>query len=353
MSRAATGTALALAGAALAIAVTPTALGASRTLTIEGWNARTLAFSGNRLLWTEAATVRVDPRRIAGSPPGAQRFDYYRAEVFRARLDRASRRFVGEPDTPVSVRTSIAAMGPGTLWPTGDGGFVAAPESRRFAPPVIWCCSPDDVEVVVESDGRADAPITVAAAWNGTAVRFVQLTGGLQLLRTADPVGGAPPTTTAGGDAGSPGLVASSRTGVGWVNPAAPSEFRLRPDGGPAVALTLPGPALRVWGAAGTFAVAVRAGARVALLRIDEGAAPRALRVWTGPRLPRVALGGGAVAVADGRRVLAARRGVLRVAATGRRAIDAVGVDGRRLAWIERGTRRGARVGVLRLGRLP
>ena len=58
------------------------------------------------------------------------------------------------------------------------------------------------------------------------------------------------------------------------------------------------------------------------------------------------------IAVADGRRVRAARSGVLRIAATGRRVVDAVGVDGRRLAWIERGTRRGARVGVIRLGRL-
>jgi hypothetical protein len=39
--------------------------------------------------------------------------------------------------------------------------------------------------------------------------------------------------------------------------------------------------------------------------------------------------------------------------ATARRAVDAVGVDGPRVAWVERGLRRGARVGVVRLGRLP
>ncbi len=86
-------------------------------------------------------------------------------------------------------------------------------------------------------------------------------------------------------------------------------------------------------------------------MRIDQ-AAPRAVRVWTGARTPRVALGGGSVALTDGRRVLASRRGALRRVATARRAVDAVGVDDRRVAWVERGTRRGARVGVIRLGRV-
>lgn len=340
-----------LAGAAAAAMGAPAAVGASRTLTVEGWSPRVMAFSGTRLLWTEAATVRVDPRKIAGSPAGAQRFDYYRAEVFRAPLNRASTRFTGEPDTPVSVRTSIAAMGPGVLSPTGDGGFVMVPESRRFAPPVIWCCTDGDVESVIESDGRPAAPATVAAAWSGGSVRFLQLVaGGAPVLRAADPAGVGAATSQPLGIATAPGLVAVSPDAVGWVDPASPSTFLVQAGGAAPVGVALPGPALRVWSAPRMFAVAVRAGARVALLRIDEAAAPRAVRVWAGAGLPHVGLGGGAVAVADGRRVLASRRGPLRVVATVRRRVDAVGVDGGRVAWIERGTRRGVRVGVIRLG---
>ena len=68
-----------------------------------------------------------------------------------------------------------------------------------------------------------------------------------------------------------------------------------------------------------------------------------------GARVPRVAVGGGSVAVADGRAVWAARGGALRRVTTARRPVDAVAIDGRRLAWAERGLRRGTRVAVLRL----
>ena len=124
VSRARTGIAAAVAAAALAAVAAPARSGRRARVTVEGWHPRVLAFSGDRLLWTEAATVRVDPARIAGSPAGARRFDYYRAEVFRARLDRASRRFTGEiPRRPSSIRTSIAAMAPGTLSPDRRRGL--------------------------------------------------------------------------------------------------------------------------------------------------------------------------------------------------------------------------------------
>ncbi len=346
--------ALALSAAAIAAAGAPTALGASRTLTVDGWSARVMAFSGDRLLWTEAATVRVDPARIPGSPAGARRFDYYRAETFRAPLNRASTRFTGTPDASVSVRTSIAAMAPGSLSPTGDGGFVMAPGSRRFAPPVILCCTADDVETVIESDGRPTAPITIAASRGPLgSVRFLQRgADGPPVLRVADPSGaGAPPPGAIAG-ATIAGLAALSPTAVGWVDPAARTTFQLQRDGAAAIPVRLPGRAIRVWGSPRLFAAAVRVGRGVAVVRIDETSAPRAVRVWRGARLPRVALGRGAVAIADGRRVLAARRGTLRIVTTSRRTVDAVAVDGRRLAWIERRTRRGARVGVVRLGRV-
>ena len=346
--------ALSLAAAA-ALAVAPAAAGATRTLTLEGWHDRALAFSGRQLVWTEAATARVDPRRIAGSPAGARRFDYYRAETSRARLDRSSRRFAGLPETPVAVRTSVARMSSGTLTPTGDGGFVAVPGSTRPAPPVIWCCDESGIEAVIESDGRPEAPVSVAAAWTGSAVRFVQLdAAGRQVLRVGDPAGGpVPPPVLA--EPGAAGLVAVAGGDLrAWADPGQPSRLLVAGGGAPAVALALPGPALRVWAAPGLVAALSRGASGYAVTRIDVAAgAPRARRIWSGARRPSVGIGGGTVAIADGKRVLASRgRGATRRVTTSRRRVDAVGADGARLAWIERGRRKGLRVGVVRLARL-
>ena len=357
MSRRALPVALALAAGA-ALAVAPAAGGATRTLTLEGWHDRALAFSGRSLVWTEAATVRVDPRRIRGAPPGSQRFDYYRADVSRARLDRPSRRFAGPAETPVSVRTSIARMGSGTLAPTGDGGFVAVPSSRRLPPPTIWCCDDEGLEAVIDSDGRAGAPRTVAAAWTGSAVRFVQLdAAGSQVLRIGDPAGGAVPPPAAA-EPGAPDLVAVAGGDLrAWVDPAQPARLLLVRDGGGAApaAVSLPGAAVRVWAAPGLVAVLSRAGGGLAVTRVDIGGGPPRPRLaWTGTRAPAVAVGGGTLAIADGRRVLASRRGRpgTRTVTTARRRVDAVGADGGRLAWVERGRKRGLRVGIVRLARL-
>jgi hypothetical protein len=89
--------------------------------------------------------------------------------------------------------------------------------------------------------------------------------------------------------------------------------------------------------------------------RIDVGpGGPRARRSWSGVRPPAVAVGGGTLAIADGRRVLASQRGRIatRGVTTARRRIDAIGADGARLAWVERGRKRGLRVGIVRLARL-
>jgi hypothetical protein len=343
----------AVAGTALAAA--PGASGATRTLTLEGWHDRALVFSGRNLVWTEAATVRVDPRRIAGSPAGAQRFDYYRAETSRARLDGASRRFAGAPETPVAVRTSIARMTAGTLAPTGDGGFVAVPGARRLAPPVIWCCDDEGIETVIESDGRAGAAAAVAASWTGTAVRFVQLdAAGRQVLRLGHPAGGPVPAPVVA-EPGAPDLVALAGGDLrAWVDPAQAAALLVAgADGAPAL-VPLPGAALRLWAAPRLVAVLSRAGSGYAVTRIDLAAAPRARRAWTGARIPAVAAGGGTVAIGDGRRVLASRLGrpATRVVTTARRRVDAVGADGARLAWVERGRKKGLRVGIVRLARL-
>jgi hypothetical protein len=342
--------------AAAALALAPAASGATRNLTLEGWHERALVFSGRHLVWTEAATVRVDPKRIAGSPAGAQRFDYYRAETSRARLDGASRRFAGVPETPVAVRTSIARMTAGTLAPTGDGGFVAVPGARRLAPPVIWCCDDDGIETVLESDGQAGAAVAVAASWTGSAVRFVQLdAAGRQVLRLGDPAGGPVPAPVVA-EPGAPDLVAVAGADLrAWVDPAQTATLLLAGADGAPAQVALPGAALRLWAAPGLVAALSRAGPGYAVTRVDVvGGALRARRSWTGGRPPAVAVGGGTLAIGDGRRVLASRRGRLaaRVVTTARRRVDAVGADGARLAWVERGRKKGLRVGIVRLATL-
>ena len=340
----------ALGAAALALIAAPAAAGASRTLTVEGWWPRAMAFSDRGLVWTEAAPVRVDPGRIPGAPPGAQAFTYHRAEAFRARVDRAGRRFAGIAETVVSIRTSIAGMTPGALAPLPAAGLVIAPWSRRFAAPVVACCSVEGEEIEIESDGRPDALPTAAVAWDGAAVRYVQLRpDGTQVLRRQ-----GDPAAVATADRTRQGLVALGPGARSWVDPADLRTLRIRDDSlvpPPVRAIRLPGTALGVWASPDLTVVAVRTGSRVAVVRVDGGALA-ARRVWTGTRVPRVAVGGGSIALADGRAVWAGRSGALRRVTTARRQVDAVAVDGRRLAWAERGTRRGARVSVLRLARI-
>ena len=335
----------ALGAAALALVAAPAASGASRTLTVEGWWPRTMAFSDRALVWTEAAPVRVDPRRIPGAPPGAQAFTYYRAEAFRTRVDRAGRRFAGTAETVVSIRTSIAGMAPGALAPLPASGLVIAPWSRRFAAPVVACCSVEGEEIEIESDGRPDALPTAAVAWDGSAVRYVQLRpDGTQVLRRR-----GDPAAVITADRTRQGLVALAPGRRAWVDPADARTLRVQDDGASVRTVALPGDAVGVWASRDLTVVAARIGGRVAVLRVGTAGAQR---VWSGRRAPRVAAGGGAVAVADGRVVWAARSGALRRVTTARRPVDAVAVDGRRLAWAERGLRRGARVSVLRLARI-
>jgi hypothetical protein len=112
---------------------------------------------------------------------------------------------------------------------------------------------------------------------------------------------------------------------------------------------------LGLWAAPGTVVALTGAGGAFRVARIDL--ATGAVRVvWRGTRTPRLAVGGGTVAVADGRRILAGR-GVLARVAQARGPVAAVAADGDRVAWFERLTiRRGggapARWTVARMGRV-
>lgn len=347
--------ALALALAvACALSVPGAAGAASRTVTLPGWLDHQLAFSGRHLVVAEAATVRVDPRLIEGAPRSAAPFDYYRAEARRVALTPARTRFAGPVEPLVAIRTSIARMRTGVLAPGGGGTFAFAPATAGGAPPVTWCCDGDGAEVVVESDGRPDAPVAVAAAVDGRRVRhLLARPAGPWTLVGTDPVGlGERRTEAPVGVTATPATVAMAAGLLAWADPSAPAVLRTGTpgDGGlaPGREVPLPGTAVRVWAAPGIVAAAVRRGPRVLVVRVDP-AGGSARVVWSGRRVPRVAVGGGAVAVADGRRVLAGRGG-LRLVRRSRGPVAAVAVDGRRVAWVERARARGARVSVARLG---
>lgn len=328
--------------------------GATRTATLSGWAAQTAAFSGRALLVSETAPVRVDPAAIPGAPAGQGAFTYYRAEVHRVALNTARTRFVGAPTAVISVRTSIGAMTPGVLTPAGAGHFVSAPVTARFPTPVTWCCT-DGVQVVTESRSEPDAPRVLAAAADpGGRVRMLLAGPAGTVLAGVDPVGlGVDRTDAPVAVATTPALAAMAPGSLAWVDPAAPRTLRLAAVGdaglGPVRAVALPGRAVRVWASAGTAVAAVRVGAGVRVVRVD-GTATRARTVWNGRRVPPLGVGAGTVALADGRRILAARRGrAARPVARATGAVSAVAADGTRVAWLARGLRATSRVTVARV----
>ncbi|MGI9539138.1 MAG: hypothetical protein ACR2N6_03205 [Miltoncostaeaceae bacterium] len=343
--------------AALAALLIWPALGAgARTVGFQDWLAISADLEDRRLVWSESATVRLDPSDAGRDlPRGLRPFVYYRVHVASARLDRTRRGFAGQPDQLLALRTQIARMTSGHIAGTGSAGFVVMPHSSRFAVPVVWCCD-DDIETVVYSDGRADAARHLAAAVDGEVVRAVVRDGDGAALLTGDPRERIPALARAAFP-GTPSArrVAMARGLVAWVDDEDRRglRFGVPTDAGVIAerSVALPGEALRVWADRGLVVVAVRQNDRIALVRIDV-AGPRQRVVWRGTRLPRVGLGEGTVAVGDGRDILAGRGAPLRRVTRARGRVAAVAPSGRRVAWFERVRRKGERRTVARIGRL-
>ncbi len=127
-------------------------------------------------------------------------------------------------------------------------------------------------------------------------------------MRLGDPAGGPVPAPVLA-EPGAAGLVAVAGADLrAWADPADPSSLRVARGAGAAATLALPGPALRVWAAPGLVAVLSRAGAGHVVTRVDAGARRPAGAAGLVGR-PGAQRGGGRrrLAIADGRRVLAAR----------------------------------------------
>ena len=337
--------------AAAALAAAPAAHAAAPSAALTKWNAIDGAvLTGDALIALEVETVRV---RQGGTRarPGPVAVTYHAAIAVEAGLTARRTRFVRNRfSTAVAVRTSIGAMNGGRI-AAGDGRFVVLPGGRGFAPPVVWCCG-GGREVVVASDGRAGAPVPVAAGIDGERVRVLMRTAdGATRLVSASPHAlpgpDAPdPTVT---DAAAPGAPARGTSAVGagvaaWTDDPAGGVLWIGTpsDGGVAAprAVRVGGRILGVWTDAGTVAVLLRQGRQVRVARIAPGATSPAI-VWRGARVPRVGLGGGTLAVADGRVVFASRSGAVRRVSRTRGPVAAVAADGDRVAWFERIQRRG------------
>lgn len=340
-----------------ATAAAPAAAEGARALPLEGWLGINADFSGRSLVWTEAATVRLNPATNPGRlPPGLSPFVYYRVHGSSAALDGARRRFRGAVEQPVAVRTQIARMSAGQVVGDGRGGFVMVPGARRFAAPVIWCCE-DGVETVIHSDGRAGASVPLAAGPDGAVVRsLVRHADGTVGLTAAD-LGEALPTPSEVPFPGrpSPNLAAIATGIVAWVDDDAPQTLRVgRPTDAGVVEerrVGLAGSALRVWADRDLVVVAVRQGSGVGLIRVDGLTGP-VRAIWRGRGVPPVGLGEGTVAAAAGRTVLAARSGRLRVVTRARGTVAAVAAARGRVAWFERVRRPDGRRTVVRIGRI-
>jgi hypothetical protein len=345
-----------LLGCALGVGAS-SATGASQTATYEGWNDVRASFAGRALIVSDAATVRLDPRRTPGPrAPGAVPFVYYRVEANVAELDRRRLRFATAPEEELSVRTSIGRMNSGDLGVNRRGGYVLVPGAPFFTTPVVYCCN-DETETVIESRSQPGAPRPVAGSLDGPRVRWLAIDGeGALTLNWANPEN------------------PNSRATVAFESPA-PAN-RLASMGGPLLAyasdadrsalvvarvgdegafgartVTLPGRIIDVAAERSTVAVALKRGSRFEVRRLRWPSLTPVV-VWRGGQKPNVAVGRGTVGVAAGKRAFASRSGRLKEIRKARGLISEIAVDGSRAATLERRKVKGKRATIARLARV-
>jgi len=361
MPRPATTLARALLGAgALALLAPPLALGASRTATLEGWHDVHAAFAGRSLVVSDAAPVRLDPRRTPGPRvPGATSFVYYRVETNVAELDGPRLRFRAAPEEQLSVRTSIAAMTSGSLGTTTSGRYLLVPGSGRFPAPVVHCCDDDEIETVLQSTSREDAPRPLAGTLLGArrALWLSRAPDGALTLDWADPTDlgarGSVPLDIPPPDVGllslGPGLLAYARD----ADPTSLVVARVSDEGAfGARPIQLRGRIVGVAAEKNIVAVAIRAGSGHEVHRLRwPSLSPE--RVWRGRARPMVAVGGGSVAAATRGAAYASRRGELEEIRTAQGRISAIAVDRTRAAVLERRRVKRKPATVARLWRVP
>lgn len=322
------GRALAAGAAATALVAAGSAAGA---VSIGNWGAISADMGGGVLVWADAQPART------------RTFTYWRADAERVRVN-GNR--LGARDEPVAVRTSAGPLTGTDIRATGAGrGFVLTASGAAFAGPVTWCCTAEDLEVVVSSDGDGAAPHPYSAGLDGTRVRWIAGGPGGAVLGSADHVENAERATSAPipGKPG-PGLASVAAGIAAWADQGGSSIRWGTPSdtgvGGVRQAAQ-GGRVLQVRAVPGMIVAVVRAGG-FRVTRTD--AATGAVKVlWRGAARPQIGAGGTAVAIGAGRAVLTSRGGAARKVADARGPIAAVATDGSRVAVFER-VQRTARV---------
>lgn len=334
------------------------AAGASRTATLSGWGQISAALEGRHLAFSDALTALIDPDDAPGPlPPGLERFRYYRLDAGVIRLDGSRTRFTGESDPQVTMRTSVARLPAGAVDLTRSGRFAVTAGAVGFPTPVVWCCTDDEgVEVVLASDGRADAPRPLAVATDGARrVRWVaRETDGSARVHVADPLDPSSAVEVPFPGRPDSGRLALAGTLAAWVEEGAPQgQIRVGRLGGSAAPRTVPvgGRVLELHASDGEVLALTRVGARYRVVRIDRRG--RVTRPWSGSSRPKVAIGGGAIALSAGRRVLAGRGRRLEQARRARGRVAALAVDRNRVAVFERRRVKRQRATVVRLWKVP
>jgi hypothetical protein len=337
----------ALAGVAAVLAAgAPAALGSFPSASTTKWNPVAGAvFAGRDLVLLVPSTESVFTTRADGRR-GPLAFRYHALVALRTALTPARTRFV-RPDvtTAVAIRSSIGSMSGARIAAAGDHVVVLA--GGAAPPPVVWCCTDAGTEVVVESDGRPGAPVAVAAGIDGDRVRLLVRSGAGTALVSAGPAGLPDPdapdgTRTAAPFPGTPsrGTSAIAAGLVAWTDAPASGVLRTAVPADTGVTdareVTLGGTILSVLADPGQVVATVRTGRRVRVLRVVPGGG--VATVWSGTRVPHVALGRGTVVVGDRRAVFASRRGPVRRVATARGPVAGVAADLDRGAWFERVT---------------
>jgi hypothetical protein len=318
---------LALAGI-VALTCSASAGTAAAATNINGWGAISADMAGGTLVWADAQPART------------RTFTYWRTDAGRARVSGTR---ISGVTKPVTVRTSAGALTGTQIRATGvSRGFTLTASGASFAGPVTWCCTSEDQEVVVSSNGAGDAPHPYASGLDGTRVRWIAGSREGAVLGSADPVEYQERQTSAAipGNPG-PGL-ASVATGIAAWADRGGSLIRFgvpADDGVGNLREARQGGRVLEVRAAPRFIAAVvrRGGYRVTRTDVATG---RVRIVWRGSKRPRIATGGRAIAIGAGRTVLTSRGGSARKVADARGPIAAVATNGTRVAVFERITRR-------------
>lgn len=314
------------AGTACALALGAGA--AHGAVNIGGWGTIAADWGGGALVWADAQPAKTDT------------FTYWRTDAARARV---SGNRIGPVTEPVVVRTSAGALTGTEIRATGTTrGFTLTASGASFPGPVIWCCTTDDLEVVVSSDSDGAAPHPYAAGLDGARVRWIAAGPQGAVLGSAEPVENATRETLAPipGRPG-PGL-ASVATGIAaWADRGGRSvRIGVPSDTGVAGIRTAAqgGTVLQVRAVPGFVVAVVRAGG-YRVTRTDA-ATGRVVVVWRGSTRPQVAAGGRAIAIGAGTKVLTSRGGAAKPVGDARGPVAAVATDGSRVAVFERVSRK-------------